>query len=1852
VRIEPHSKIILVFDRAMIPLTQVQGDITKENVAVWPVTIDPPVEGRWRWMSTVSREFIPTKGLTAGTRYTVRVPKGIASVAGDMTEKDFTWSFETLRPEVISTAPAAGDSLAGPTSILSVSFNREVDLQSAKEGISLFQRNSQQEAETKPPVSAASSVNPKGTKIVFKEVKYGTKEEDKKNITDRTTVIVVPAQPLSFSSSYELHAAPGIKGLEGNLGTASGFTARFSTVGVPRVVLAQYAADFNELQIDFSNPMKVESLKSGITIKPEPANIKDLEWGLYEWSNNRQARLHPELKPSTTYTVTVGKNVRDAYGQSLKDPHTFTFVTPAVTPQVGIHSKGLFGIFEKGKPPIYYLNSVNVSKLEISFAKLTLAQFLQLQQNRRYGQGTEIDLSDKEGYKALELPPQGKKDTWKSLPFDVAKNFGTLTPGIYALRLTAPEAVQPYQKSMKQVEEQYFALTNLSITLKYSGDKALVWVTDMRTGNPVKSARIQFHSMAGTLPVQGVTDAQGFFESAMDIKQFSTAGNEWEPEFFVTAQTNDDFAFVSSQWNDGVRPYNFDFTGDFRSPQAYDYKLDAYLYTERPIYKAGDTVFFKGMVRLRDWGGAYSIPTDRMAQVRVTDAEGNEIMSKSLPISEFGSFNGSLPIDAKANLGTYYVNVQLTPDTQIGNNYLSTSFGVLAYRKPEYKVDILPEKEEYFSGQTVNAQITGSYYFGAPMGSAKVSWRAQTMDYYFNKFTDGWYNFSLEDHWCWWDCERTTVTIAQGEGTLDAAGNLNVSVPVSLDDKGLSQVLSIEADITDANNQVVSNRSSAIVHKADAYVGVRTEDYVVTPGSPAKIGIVTVNTDGTKRAREQVRLQLFSRTWNSIRKKGVDGEYYYENDPKDTFVRESSVTTDENGKATASMLIGSGGEYRIVATVKDGSGREAKAGTSVYAWSSSYVNWPHTNSDRMEIIADKPEYKPGEKAALLVKSPFQGTGVKALITVEREGIMSRQVVDIVSNAQSLEIPITEAMVPNAYVSVVVIKPRQGETFNEHGLDTGAPAYKIGYAKLNVDISSKRLNVEMKTDKKQYLPGEKVTVSFKTTDALGKPVAADVSLGVVDMSLLALSSFETPDLTRLFYSERGLGVYTSAMLSQLLERFKPGSKGGGGGDPEAKKRGNFKDTAYWHPSIITNAGGEATATFNLPDNLTTWQLLAIGSTKTHTFGSLATTVLETKNVIVRPVRPRFAVRGDKIQLQAIVHNFLPETKTFEVSLTGQGFSNEKPNPQKVTVKPGDQAKLAFPVTVNAGTTMKMIFSAKTDGAVDTVEESIPVHEFGTMQSVATTGFTDTVAMEKVRAPSTKDAKDGSLTVSISPSMAAYLPASLGYLSTFPYGCTEQTLSAFVPALALSRLQGFEQLQYTGKKELDKKITSGLERIYAFQRPDGGFGFWEDSDVSYPYLSAYVLYGLNLAKQSGRPVDSGVMDRTAGYLEGVLRTQNLKERLDLATRAYILYALAEYGQGDISLLNNLYEQRFQLPLFARAHLALAYHKKGSMGRAEDVVEEMINAAKVDSRGTHFEENDEQYYGYLMNTNERTTALVLQAMLRTDPDNALIPNVVKYMLSARKDGHWSTTQATVHSLLAFADYLDLTDELNAEYGAGVEVNGKKVLDMQVTKDTALLQKEIMVSLDQLNRGSESTVKIGKNGNGRLYYDMLMSYFYVGDTIAPAEEGIGITRSFTPLTSKNPALKVGETYVHTVTVTVPEERNYVAVESPLPAGMELVDLTLETSQKDLFAGVASNTGLWSWESWESGLWRFGHHELRDDQLFLFADQLPAGVYEYRAIVRATQPGTFRQRPARAYEMYFPEVFGQTDGGWVTISE
>ncbi len=1840
--------ITIVFDRPVVPLTQVQGPAADKRFSGWPVTITPSLKGRWRWLGTTTASFVPEKPLAIATKYTVNVPAGIKTISGERTEKDFSWSFETERPAAMSASPSEGSNLAGPGTEISIVFNHDMDLISAKDSIVLVEK---------------SGINRVQDRIVgISMVKYGMTDvgvAETKKVLDKKKIIILPSEELKFNAQYEITVKAGIRGLVGDLGSAASYTLRFSTVGPFSVTNARY--NQGAIEMYFSSPVDGTEIEKAISISPASASFDDIDFTTYGDQLGDDATkktvshlyLYPKLEPSTTYTISLKSTLTDHYGQRIDKPYTLTFTTPQVEPRVFIHPEGnTFGIFEKGKPPAYFINSVNVSVLNVEFGKLPFSKFTALRQ-KMMSNGSVTPTEAKslvENYKLVPLKPKAKHDYWESQPIDLVSTFGALKPGLYFMAVRAPEWFNAYNRVPYQ-DERIFALTNMAMTLKYSRGRALVWVTDLQTGNPVPGALVSFHSDAGKVEVSGKTDKGGFFETPITLKNFKNREYDYQPEFWVTAEKDGDFAFVGSDWNRGVQPYDFDgIYSDFRSPDATKYRLQSTMYTERPLYGVGDTVHFKGIVRLLDDTGKLSVPdVGRAVHVTVQDTNGKQIYGKDLKLSEFGTFNDAFTLAKEAPLGSYAIQASVTPDADIeGSSY--ANFSVLAYRKPEYKVSVTPDREEYANHDTATLALNGAYYFGAPMAGAKVSYRLESTDYYFNKFTSGWYSFALEDAWCWRRCDRATNVVTSGDAVLDAAGRLKISLPMSIDNKAVSQVMTLEADITDQNNQVVSARGSFVVHKSNIYVGVRSDDYGVPAGTAADIKVVTVNPDGSMAKNTPVTISLYARTWNVVKQKGVDGEYYYDSEPLDTFIRSQNVRTDSDGKITTPVTLDQGGEYRVVVTARDAEGRESKAGWSLYAWADTYFNWPRTNNDRIDIVADKPEYTVGDTAKLIVKSPYQGQGVKALVTVERENVMSKRIVDVTSNALPIEVPITEDLLPTAYVSVVIIKPRIGETFNENGLDTGAPAFKVGYAKLVIDTRTKKLDISLTTDKEKYVPGEKVNVSLSVRDASGKPVEAELSLGVVDLSLLDLTGFEMPDLVSFFYAERGLGVQTANMLTYLMERFKPGSKGGGGG--EEKRRGNFVDTAYWNPTIVTDKDGKARVSFTLPDNLTTWQLLALGSTKKTLVGGFAKNIIETKKVILRPVRPRFAVGGDDVTLGAIVHNYLDEDREFLVSLKGNGFIQTGPTEMTVHIPRNEQVRVNFPVKVSAVSSMTMHFSATTEGAKDDIEESIPVFRFGIQQTNATANVTEGRETEKVSVPTSSDAPDGTLTVATAPTLAVYLPTSLEFLSTFPYGCAEQTASSFVPNIALAQLTSFDQFSGLTGSDLQKNVQVGLQKLYTFQRSDGGFSYWEGSYDSYPYLTAYILHALKMAKDAGYAVDSGVMDRGLSYLKSSLKGGRLSTYVSSDTRAYGLFVLSEFGTNDVSALNVAYKTRLDLPLFSRAYLAMAYMKTGGRSheaKAKEILDEILSHVNIDARGAHFEETDNRS-SYSMNTDDRTTAIVLQALVRIEPSHALLPRVIRGMLASRVNGHWDTTQSTAMSVLSFVEYLKQSNELAYDQEVAVQIDGKDRMKT-VFKAPAMEKKDVVVALSELPRGKDIDVSIGKSGLGKLYYDVILSYFYTPNTIKPAEEGIGIIRETRPLTKEDASMKVGTTQKVTLTITVPQTRHFVAVESMLPAGFEPIDLQFATAQRNLLDDAVNV--MKSWRDYERNqTWRFTHIEYRDDRIFMFAEELPPGVYTYEYLVRLTTPGRFHERPAKVWEMYFPEVFGQTEGKWVQVRE
>ncbi len=1847
--IASKNTVTVVFDRPMVPLTQIQG--APENIAHPPVTLDPATPGSWMWLSTYALQFVPKTELIPATHYTVTLPPGVPSVDGGTTTGSTIWSFETVRTTVTGSDPADASERVNPKGPITVRFNQDVDPAVAKNSLSVIALTDPEMETAKNDTAAVAAYGTRPDATVISKVAQGMTADKK---PDPKSIVVSFATPLEKGKAYALQIKPGLTGKGGNLPTEKEQSVRFRTAGPLGIESESF--QYGTVYFTFTTPVDEKSLEGMFTVSPAISNWKDKVVSIDSWGDSRTVTINSAFLPGTAYTVTIDGKLKDTLGQTLGAPHPFTFTVPDLDPVVSIDSKGEFGLFESAFPPVYTIKSVNVSRLNVQFNELTLDQFLDFR--RAHENGTWSPRNYGVPVANLTFTPKASgKNQWNTLPIDINKELKKkLGPGIYSMIVTAPEYKdyngQPYESP------QIFMLSSTALTMKFSNNSALVWATDMETGAPLAGANITLFGLNKGSTVTGKTDKNGLFTAPIDLASFSTNDYAWSPEFWAKSEYKNDVAYVGSTWTSGMEPWNFGLNANFLGAPSKQYRFVADMQTDRPIYRPKDTVQFKAMVRLRDKDGKLSIPKPgSTVDVLIHDPSYTEVFRKTLTVSEFGSVVGSFPIAENAALGWYAFTMTPGALDQVDQPYGDTGgFSVREYKKPEYRVELTPEHPEVFMGDTVNVTLNGSYYFGAPLSNAPVTWRAQLTDYYFNKYQDEWFAFGDQDNWCWENCNAETKLLTEGKGTLNAAGSMKISVPATLEGKKTSQILTVEADVTDPNNQSVSNRVAVPVHMSDTYVGIKTDDYGVSPGEKSNVKVITVDTDGKPKPGQHVSIKIYSRTWNTIKKQGVDGEFYYDNEAEDTFITETSGTTGDDGKATVPVTFTKGGENHIVAEVADGKGRTAKAGTSMYVWSDTYVNWPHENNNRIDVVADKPSYQVGDTAKLLVKTPFQGEGVKALVTIEREKVMRTDILDVKSSALPIEVKIGEGDIPDIFVSVIIEKPRMGETFDEEGKDTGVPAYRIGYVHLKVNNEPKNLNVSIKTDKEQYQPKDTVQTTITVKDAAGNPVRGEFSLAVVDDSVLALLGYTRPNPVQSFWYDQGVGTMTAHALTYLIDRYKIGSKGGGGSGPDREGRENFVDTAYWNGKVVTDANGAAQVSFPLPDNLTTWKLIAVGGTTDNKFGATDKDIVSTKNVIVRQVHPRFSVAGDTPTLSALVHNFLPGSRTFTVTLSGKGFTAKGPATQNVTVPAGGESKVSFPVTVTAGTQMEIHMTADTYDGKDDVTERIPVYVYSTPQTVATTGNTDSTVTEQVAIPSSSDASSGTMNVTIASTIATYLPGGLDYVDTYPYGCAEQTASSFVPQILVMQLKKYEAFQYLKTSDMNDRLTNALQRLYRFQRNDGGFGYWEGSYRSEPVLSAYILFALKVARDSGYAVDSGVVSRAQSYLQNELRTMTSDEDIDLASRAYILYMLAESGSPDRQALQALYERKDKLPVFSRAELAMALKKTGSDAKAKEILQSVLDNARIDARGAHVEDGNTRLYSLLMQNTTRTTAETLQAMLRIDPDNVLVPQMMRYLLTSRDGTHWDTTQSTTQSILALVEYIKVKEGLSPDMKAKVNVDGKDMIEYDFTAAKALDRASGSKTIDELGRGKTVDVKIGKEGKGTLYYDVVLSTNATAAVLPPEERGLSITRTFSAADTSDikpiTTAKVGQTYKMTVTVTAPKDRNFVAIESPLPAGMELIDSSLLTNrqiQDPNAPAVTQDKPCWQWSPFDL---YYSREEFRDDKLFLFAEHMPAGAYTYTAFVRATTPGTYRLRPAHVWEMYYPETFGQSAGNPFTISE
>jgi hypothetical protein len=1127
----------------------------------------------------------------------------------------------------------------------------------------------------------------------------------------------------------------------------------------------------------------------------------------------------------------------------------------------------------------------------------------------------------------------------------------------------------------------------------------------------------------------------------------------------------------------------------------------------------------------------------------------------------------------------------------------------------------------------------------------------------------------------------------------------------------------IEATVTGRDNQVVSSQGSMVVHGSEQYVGLARHGSFGRAGEPQTVDIVTVDMAGQPAPEQQVEVEVFSYTWEN---RFIEEERRWEWEEERTLVYSQTVTTGSHAQAEIAFTPPAGGSYRVVARTEGG------AQSSRFLWiaGDGYLSWRRTNNDRITLLADQTSGRVGETVNILIPSPFVQPHY-ALITIERGGVLSHEVRRMEGNSHIYKLRLTEEHIPNVFVSVVLFRPFT----TLEGVRLPAD-YKVGILPVTVAPDPQTLHITLEPEGDGAQPGDTVRYNLRVTDDEGEPVVAELSLDLVDKAVLSLMPRTPDEILAAFYGKRALGVVTASGLAISADRaqweeqeqddeWDDREKGGGlsptttpapapsptaapqppgapepidslgeGEDPAATVRENFADTAYWNGSIETDAEGRASVELTLPDNLTTWVMRGVGLTSDTRVGEGSVELVATKPLLIRPVVPRFFVVGDRVELAANVSNRTNAPLETDVGLTSRGLTVTTSLTQTVQIAAHSEQRVTWQVVVQDVETADLIFSAVSGPYHDASkprlatgpEGTVPVYRYSAPETVGTGGVLSGYGArtEVIALPPGLDDRRGTMTLRLAPSLAASLRDSLGYLEHFPYECTEQTVSRFLPNIltleALKRL-GVDAPELEAR--LPALVEEGVDRLRQGQNLDGGWGWWQRGE-SNPFVSAYVVLGLLHAREAGFVVDNTMLNYGVRYLDATLEEGKANpdnparlSNLQYANRqAWLVFVLAEARDSGLSLygdipavLDDLYEHRDDLSIAGRALLAMAMQRMNEDdGRIETLLSDLNTAAIMRATGVHWEEGRGGRWS--MSTDTRSTAIVLLAFVRLDPDNQLLPGVVRWLMVARRGDHWHTTQETAWALMSLTAWMEHTGELAPDYDyaawlswpdAGSEYRREMLVRDHMGTDNVSDVVVRRVAVADLLQSTQTWLTIGRSrGSGNLYYTTHLRAFLPVEEIEPLNRGIIVGRRYTlasctegPACPEIAEARTGDVIRVEVSVVAPNNLFYVVVEDPLPAGAEIIDETLETTKSsNTDRGPSHQHRRWWW--W----WRwYDRSEFSDHKAVLFADYLPRGAYVYQYEIRATQPGEFRVIPPTANEIYFPETYGRGAGQLFTIA-
>ncbi|WP_394824566.1 MG2 domain-containing protein [Pendulispora albinea] len=1916
------------------------------------------VPGSWRWIGTHGLLFAPDAALPGATRFVVVVPAGTRAVDGSALATDYRFDFITERPRVKKSDPADLATDLRPQSTFRLEFNQPMAPAEVEKSVRLIVRAS---ASDKGRTVAVKATHPSGAK--------------NKNPSD--VVVLTPQEKLPLDSDIELKIDKGLRG-EGPLGTREARSLRMRTYGpirladvrCPKVNLVRCQAH-RDWTVILSNAVSPEEWRAhlkvpGLPIRPITNAERDAA-SKRPPGPGREHLVRADPDYGKRYHVVVTAGLRDVFGQKLAKDIAFDVDTEApftvagkrFDPKSVVTGSALATNVAEADPGDTGETGESVRAADEARLRAEAADPRPKRPMLSYAvdlglRGHVVEALAKQGIKghkipigALNVPTYGMSASkmreqdaiawltrgrggpgehefrWDWVRTDAAENVRSVRNIDLDALLGGPSArgaalvAVTVPGSPEGMRSELVTVTDLAVSAEMSRYGSTVWVTKLSTGQPVANATVAIQKRGKPELFSTKTDAQGLAfipsESWNPVRDGAI-----DQESFVVVRAGDDWTYQRVQrgqasYRDG---------GDVDLAQRGEWA--GIVYTDRGVYRPGEAAKLAGIFRQVDAAGI-RIKPDETVRLYVDDGEGERVFDGRVKLDAYGAFALDVPLPKTSHLGNARVVAQLGRGNHDEGESFDAEVLLAAYKASEFKVSVDADKKEYVRGDNARFDVAAEYLFGAPMGEAPSHQQVtRRMTTFTPPRSDGFVVNDESNVLDYTDTNPRAEDLSVKAADLDGDGRTTTSLKLDLPRMRSPENVTFEAEVQDLTNQTVAKSTTVLVHPASFYLGVkRPSKRFVAVGAPVRADLVAFDITGAHVPGAQAKVELVQRTWVGVTQDEEAQVPVQRSRVKDEVVGTCTVTTSAQVEG-CSIAVGKPGFYILRARSKDARGNEVGSSTSFYAIDdradepAARVAWADPQSRKLKLEVDKPQYKAGDTARVLVRNPFKEA--QALVSVERAGVLWKSVVPLKGPMPVVEVPIKAEYFPNAFISVHLVRGRASAP-PERGADVGAPDFRIGTAPIEVDPDTHRLKATITTSKKEYRPGEEVDADVLVVGPDKRGAKAAVTFYAVDEGVLMLTGYDTPDPLPAFARERKLAVFSLDSREDLArivplkngERVKilgyeypstgddKGGYGGGGG--EGAIRADFKTTAFFEAGKVTSAEGRAHYRFKLPDNLTTFRLMAVVAGADDRFGTGDAKITTYRRLMARPAMPRVVRAGDQFDAGVIISSKdLPNAVT-DVTIKATGVQVVGQASRRVEVPKGGSVEVRFPVKATAPGEASFEFAVAGGGEKDRVLVKRAIELPLTVQSVSSYGETDKAAAVKLGDLKNVRTDQGGLEVHVASTALVGLSSTFEKTIDYPYGCTEQLTSRTLPLLVLSDMA--KAFDFRMPAKVDAKVDEAVGDLLHHQQGSGAFGYWEDDEAS-DWLSAYAMLALESAAKKGYFVPKSARDRGISYLRDVLSSTKLdpsdaeddeeprgagarsergdrdarderdddapvlpeerrspkeKRALDYATAAFVADVLATVGQPDPGYLNRLFDARAHQPLFTQA-LILHAMAVAHMPRAElDALSKEIEGRLRKDASRAFADEVVSGYETMLDSSSRTTALVLRGLVAANPKHPVASLLARGLLAQREGGAWRSTQENVWALMALDDYRRAQETAVPDFDAKVFLGGDRIGEVGFHGRSASDQMFFVGAPRVVKEGSGAPVTFEVSGSGKLFYSAELRYASAQLPQKPADNGFFVQKlvravkpnglreaqELLPKKSENGA-PAGDLVLIDVLFESAEPQEQVVIDDPLPAGLEPIDFSLETASAatrvdDEVDGpdAKKKPALLGYGAFRSvpGL----HREQHDDKVLTFLPHVEPGIYHFRYLARATTPGTYVVPPTRAEAMYSPEISGRT---------